>query len=385
MMPDAARASALSMARTAPRALVVGGRRFLGALIADLPQSVRRQMSVLALILVYWISGLVVGDIAGLPSAATITTYLPTYMAAMPMMIVALLIGRGLVIMIADRPARPLTQLAHEIRTSLATPQRIAHAVPILAGMLVFGGTFTVMKASIPSLAPFAWDVPFEQLDRWLHGGIAPWEFLQPIFGVPLVTHAINWAYSLWFYCLGLIWVWQAFSQRDDKLRLQFFLTLILGWSLLGNIAATWFSSAGPCYFGRVTGLADPFAPLMSYLHEVNQSHAIWAVDAQEVLWHNYSLREVALGSGISAMPSMHVAMATLFALACWRTKRWLGIAMTIYAIVIMIGSVHLGWHYAVDGYAGALGMLLIWWVVGRALGRKDTARSMAAAINPAQ
>ena len=377
--------SALGIARTAPRALIVGGRRFLGTLVAELPKSVRRQRTVLALILVYWISGLVVGQMAGMPWSATITTYLPTFTAIMPMMIGALLIGRSLVIMIVDRPARPLTQLAHEIRTSLATPQRIAHAVPMLAGMLVFGGTFTVMKASIPSLAPFAWDVQFEQLDRWLHGGIAPWELLQPILGVPLITHAINWAYNFWFYFLGLIWLWQAFSQRDDRLRLRFFLTLILGWILLGNIAATMFSSAGPCYFGRVTGLADPFVPLMSYLHEASRSHAVWALEAQEMLWHNYSLREVALGSGISAMPSMHVAMATLFALVCWRTKRWLGIAMTIYAIVIMIGAVHLGWHYAVDGYASALGIMLIWWVVGRALDRKDAARSMAAAIDPAQ
>jgi len=377
--------SALSIARAAPRTLVVGGRRFLSALVADLPQSVRRQKSVLALILIYWISGVVVGEIAGMPSAATITIYLPTYMGVMPMMIVALLIGRGFLIMIVDRPARPLTQLAREFRTTLATPQRIAHAVPMLAGMLVFGGTFTVMKASIPSLAPFAWDVPFEQLDRWLHGGIAPWELLQPILGAPLVTHAINWAYNFWFYFLGLIWVWQAFSQRDERLRLRFFLTLILSWILLGNIAATMFSSAGPCYFGRVTGLADPFVPLMSYLHEASRSYAVWALEAQEMLWHNYSLREVALGSGISAMPSMHVAMATLFALVCWRTRRWLGIVMTIYAAVIVIGSVHLGWHYAVDSYAGVLGMLLIWWLVGRALDRPDTARSPTAAVDSAR
>jgi hypothetical protein len=376
---------ALSIARTAPRALVEGGRRFLSAFGAELPQSVRRQKSVLALILVYWMSGIVVGEIAGLPSAATVTTYLPTYMAMMPMMIVALLIGRGLLIMIVDRPARPLTQLAREFRTTLATPQRIAHVVPMLAGMLVFGGTFTVMKASIPSLAPFAWDVQFEQLDRWLHRGIAPWELLQPILGAPLVTHAINWAYNFWFYFLGVIWVWQAFSQRDDRLRLRFFLTLILGWILLGNISATMFSSAGPCYFGRVTGLADPFLPLMSYLREASQSHAVWALEAQEMLWHNYSLREVALGSGISAMPSMHVAMATLFALVCWRTRRWLGIGMTIYAIVIMIGSVHLGWHYAVDGYVGALGIMLIWWVVGRVLERRGATQPMTAAADPAQ
>jgi hypothetical protein len=27
---------------------------------------------------------------------------------------------------------------------------------------------------------------------------------------------------------------------------------------------------------------------------------------------------------------------------------------------------VHLGWHYAIDGYAGILGAWLLWWLCGR-------------------
>ena len=96
----------------------------------------------------------------------------------------------------------------------------------------------------------------------------------------------------------------------------------------------------------------------MSYLHGVNEIHTIWALGAQEMLWGDYQVRDVMVGSGISAMPSMHVAIATLFALVCWRVRRWLGIVMTIYAVIIMLGSVDLGWHYAVDGYLGAVGML---------------------------
>jgi hypothetical protein len=373
---------ALNLARAAPRFVLVGARRYLGTLISELPASLREQRLVLGVISLYWIGGMFVGKMAGMPPAATISTYLPTYMITMPFMIIALLIGRGFVIMVAERPERPLTQLAGEFRTTLATPQRVAHALPILVGMLLFGGTFTVVKASIPALAPFAWDSTLEQFDQWLHGGVAPWKLLQPLLGEPVVTHAVNWAYSSWFSLLGFTWVWQAFSQRDKRLRLRFFLTLTLGWILLGNVAAIFFSSAGPCYFGRITGLPDPFQPLMSYLQAANQSYEVKVLAVQDMLWQNYALRDVALGAGISAMPSMHVAMAALFALVCWHTRRWLGIVMTVYAIVIMIGSVHLGWHYAVDGYVGALGMLVIWWVVGRALGRQDAARSMNAAVD---
>lgn len=349
-------------------------QRFFTALLP----SIRGQAAVLIVVLAYWLGGLVIAQVAGLPAASTIVTYLPTYMVMMPFMILCLLAARAIIIMAVDRPTRPLTQLGHEMRTSLLTPERLAHAVPMLAAMLVFGGTFTVVKAAIPVLAPFSWDQAFEQMDRWLHGGVAPWELLQPLLGWPVITHAINWAYNFWFYFMSLIWVWQAFRQSDNRLRLQFFLSLTLGWILLGNVVATWLSSAGPCYYGRIVGLPDPYAPLMSYLHDVDEIHKIWALGTQEMLWSNYQMRDVMVGSGISAMPSLHVAIATLFALVCWRVRRWLGIVMTIYAVIIMIGSVHLGWHYAVDGYLGAAGMIAIWWCVGWCLRRAAERRAAA-------
>lgn len=361
----------------AVRALVSG---YLQQFALALAQSSRAQLSILLLVSAYWVCGAIIAIAVGMPVSATVATYAPTFGVLVPFMMMCLLAGRGLIIMIVERPQRPLSQLWHETRTSLATPERLAHAAPVLVAMLLFGGTFTVVKASIPSIAPFAWDQSFEELDRWLHGGVAPWELLQPLLGRPIITHAINWAYNFWFYFLSLIWVWQAFQSRDKRLRLRFFLALILGWVLIGNVAAMVFSSAGPCYFGRITGLPDPYTPLMAYLHKVDEIHTIWALGAQEMLWNNYSLRDVTLGSGISAMPSMHVAVATLFALVCWGTKRWLGIVMTIYAAIIMIGSVHLGWHYAVDGYAGAAGMLAIWWVAGRLVDRIGDPRPLVIA-----
>lgn len=345
-----------------------------------LPASIRAQAAVPLLVLVYWVCGVIVSLFSGVPPTKTITTYFDTFIVLVPFMAMALLVMRGVIIMAAERPSRPLSQLVQEIRTSLATPQRLAHALPVLLSMIVFGGTFTAMKASIPELMPFSWDPDFEALDRWLHGGVAPWELLQPLLGIPLVTYAMNWAYNFWFYAFSLIWVWQAFQCSDKPLRIRFFLSLILGWALLGNVVGTLLSSAGPCYFGLVTGLQDPFVPLMDYLRGVNDSYTIWALGAQDMLWRNYLVRGVEVGSGISAMPSMHVAVATLFALVCWRVRRWLGIVMTIYAAVIMIGSVHLGWHYAVDGYLGAAGMLAIWWIAGRFVNRTVDNRGAVAA-----
>jgi hypothetical protein len=349
-----------------------------------LPPALWRHSPFLVLIVACWIAGLIVCGLTGIPWTKTVTMYFSTFHAIVPVMAVCLLAGRALIIMFAERPARPLTQFYRELRSSLLSPQRMAHAVPVLAGMYVFGGTFTVMKASIPFLAPFSWDVAFEEWDRWLHLGYAPWELLYPLLGGPLSTQVLNWSYNAWLVVLNLVWVWQAFSLKNERGRLQFFMSFVLGWVLLGSAAAMMFSSAGPCFFGRATGLPDPYAPLMAHLAAINQTHTLWALNVQEKLWEFYAASELGLGAGISAMPSMHVASATLFALIGWRTHRWLGIALTIYAVMIMVGSVHLGWHYAIDGYAGAAGMCVIWWLVGRLLAwreRRGSAGSAAQAI----
>jgi hypothetical protein len=333
--------------------------------------AIHRHRWLLALVFAYWIIGLGVGRYASMPTGATVATYLPIYLELMPVILVAFVIFRAIGIVCIDRPSRPLTHIARDLRCSVFTPRRIANGLPMLASMLLFGGTFTLIKASMPALNDYSWDAKFEALDRWLHGGIAPWQYLQPWLGNPLVTHAINIVYAVWFAILGVTWVWQVFSLRDEFLRKQFFWSLLVTWILLGNIAATYLASAGPCYFGRMTGLPDPFEPLMAYLRWADTIHPIWALQVQEMLWRHYLTQQVEVAAGISAMPSLHVAIATLLTLLCWRTHKFLGIAMTLYATAIMIGSVHLGWHYAVDGYAGFLGSCLIWWSVGRCLRRQ--------------
>jgi hypothetical protein len=57
----------------------------------------------------------------------------------------------------------------------------------------------------------------------------------------------------------------------------------------------------------------------------------------------------------------MHVAMAVLIALVAWARHRAAGAALWLYAAVIMVGSVALAWHYAVDGYVGGLMAWATW------------------------
>ena len=82
-------------------------------------------------------------------------------------------------------------------------------------------------------------------------------------------------------------------------------------------------------------------------------------------------------------MTSMHVASSVLLALLGWRLRPAAGVALTVFAVLILAGSIHLGWHYAVDGYAGAVGAILIWTLVGW-LQRRDGGAAQADASVPA-
>lgn len=78
-------------------------------------------------------------------------------------------------------------------------------------------------------------------------------------------------------------------------------------------------------------------------------------------------MRHSSWRTGISAFPSLHVAIPVLYCCVAIATgRRWLiGLAAT-FAVVIFLATIHLGWHYAIDGYAAALGTRLIWWLTGR-------------------
>jgi hypothetical protein len=134
---------------------------------------------------------------------------------------------------------------------------------------------------------------------------------------------------------------------------------------VLGNGFATWLSSAGPCYYGLVVGQPDPYAPLMEYLRWANTHFPVWALDVQQMLWSDYEAGALAVGRGISAMPSLHVATSTLVLLLAWRYGRWARWSAGLFVSLILIGSVHLAWHYAIDGYLSLVLTLLIWKIAG--------------------
>lgn len=280
--------------------------------------------------------------------------------------VIGFFLAHTVYVMAIIRPDRLTAYIIQDLRTRFLTLNRLTQGLTVLVLMQPFISAFSSLKILIPVVVPFYLDETFMQLDRILHGGVHPWVLLHPILATPFISSALNFSYNIWFFVLFGIIFWQAFSQKNYALRLQFFYTFLSLWIFLGIIAATALSSAGPVYYGRITGLEDPYAPLMAYLHQANETFPIWALEVQGMLYDSYKLGADVAGKGISAMPSLHVAITVLYALLGWRVNRWLGILFTAFAFFIFISSIHLGWHYAVDGYVSVVLTCLIWWGAGK-------------------
>ena len=237
----------------------------------------------------------------------------------------------------------------------------------MLAVAIVLLPFFSKMKAAIPLFNDYTWDGSFVAWDRTIFSGYDAWEVLQPFLGFPVVTAFLALLYQLWFLLLYPGVLFFAFARIDHSVRRQFFLSYVLSWTLLGGLMATWLASVGPCFVGPLLG--DPrFDEQMAYLNAANEQIPIMTLSVQEMLLEWFAADANGLGSGITAMPSMHCAIAFLYWIAMRRiSARW-GMLFGIFFFTTWVSSVHLAYHYAVDGLVSLIAVAAIWttsrWII---------------------
>jgi hypothetical protein len=255
----------------------------------------------------------------------------------------------------------------HSLRGSL-TAEYFANVAIVFLVAPIGLSAFSAAKQAIPFIHPFSWDARIAALGAAMNGGTHLWVWLQPILAHPTVTVAMDWFYHRFWAVLILSAFAFGALLPPSPLRRQYLLAFVLVFLIVGTAGALALSSAGPAYYARVVGSssADPYAPLLSYLQSVNARDGLLAVRGQWGLWYAYTHDVKALGFGVSAMPSVHVASVTLVALFGFALSRTIGVLLGLIAICTFVASVALAWHYALDGYVGALLACCIWWFAGR-------------------
>jgi membrane-associated phospholipid phosphatase len=266
----------------------------------------------------------------------------------------------------------PTLALIHKLQTDILAPTRVANALHAFLVNGIFFVGFLAIKKAIPHVVSFSWDQPFMALDKAIHGGVLPHEWLLPLLGSPDVLFITNVLYNLWFAVLLFCFFWFGYARQDSFLRQRYLIAYLSLWFVGTCVLGTVFSSAGPCFYGYVQAGVNPYENLMESLKFANTIYPIWAVPTQEMLWQSHLAGHGDV-EGVSAMPSLHVATSVLFVLQAraWG-QRWFLWFSIPFAAIILVGSVMLGWHYAVDGYAGALIAVGCWWFAGKIAPRPE-------------
>lgn len=262
-----------------------------------------------------------------------------------------------------DKPERPLKYLWYsKICVDWKMKERLSVGIPAVLMLPIFFSLFTSVKSSINRIIPFYADPFLANADHFLMGHDA-WRVLQPLVGLPIITFALSFVYNLWFIVVISALFWATFSISDLRLRSQYLVAFVLVWAILGNVLAVLFSSVGPCFYSDFYGLSR-YADLMAYLHSADRDFPIWSVNSQQYLLKANNGPH--FGAGISAFPSMHIGAVMLNVMLCRHLHRFWRIVSLTFLMLILIGSVQLGWHYAVDGYFSILAVPLIWWSAGK-------------------
>ena len=234
-------------------------------------------------------------------------------------------------------------------------PAGASWMVIMLGTVLVAVGasTFLPLKYAIPSEIPFWLDRPLATAERAFFGD-DPWLVLDHLIG--WATLPLDRIYACWLPT-QLIVMFLVMLSRPSPSKSQSLIAYSLAWFVLGVVAAVLLSSRGPLFYDRAFG-GQSFAPLAATLHR----RGAWAaITESDRMWASFATGRPGFVAGISAMPSIHVAISLWIVFTSQRMAPRAFWVSVVYFMLISLGSVQLGWHYVADGIVAAIGMIAIW------------------------
>lgn len=221
---------------------------------------------------------------------------------------------------------------------------------PVLVGGLFVTAQFSILswcKGLMPYWSGGFWADPM--LADWdaILFGLDPWTVARMV-DFPLT---LEFCYWLWIPLnTVVIYALLTASPSDAKTRCLLSLFSIIAFGSFFQFALP---SAGPMFYD-LAGWGDRFAG-------ITENTAPMTNLAREWLWRFHLAGAVRPGGGISAMPSMHVAQALWLVFVAMQFCRAAMPVAVLFFVAVCLGSIYLGFHYAVDGMVSIVAMAAIW------------------------
>lgn len=233
----------------------------------------------------------------------------------------------------------------------------------VVATILLQAG-FTLLKNTMPYIHAYFADPFWAYWDRMVHFGRDPWVIMHWMGRFLPVDYLIHLYLAVWALpAIGLPIIIAA-SDGNHARGMRTIVLYVVAWVFLGNILALAGLSVGPVYYDRLTGDTRFFDLTQALVASGVTESPIGRI--QEVLWKIYIGQRVGMGSGISAFPSVHVAVATVTAIYMIERSKWLVLPAVLFLFFTFFLSVYTGYHYAIDGYASILIIFTVWLVLRR-------------------
>lgn len=259
----------------------------------------------------------------------------------------------GLVISMAVQAAVGValrSLFSRDYRRTIPTKEWLTDTARLIVGAALVVFTYGWIKLMVPVYHPTLFDQELWDLDQKLGLGVAPTVFLLDLFGSKPFLRTIDWLYANIFFASTVVASAYFFSEPRKHIRVAF----------ANGYAALWITGAwlylavpslGPAYAFKDIWMvhADTLRITQSFqaLLMRNYTNVIRAASGQPA-------GGISIVFGIGAFPSLHVAFQTYVFL--WMRRLWTSgeVLFGIFAVAIFLGSMITGWHYLVDGIAGA-------------------------------
>ena len=207
----------------------------------------------------------------------------------------------------------------------------------------------TTLKQAIPFINRRLYDAVLVDLERLLHLGLNPaWLLARADLPAWWAT-LLDLTYYAWFAAMPLSLSY--FLTHRDRRKREHMFAAFAGIFIVGVLWGLALPSHGPCYVDPASFPA-PGMLLCGFTQN-------WLAERCAALTEITVVGSGGLtfGSGMMALPSLHVAVCVLYVVFFWREGPWLRLAAIVFALLIFLGSIQSGWHYALDGY-GAVALV---------------------------